>query len=119
MRNLSINIEVIGNTWGEHVVPDSFHLFPLIERLEIGCLEDHDDAFSDHCLENMSAYLFSEALPKLRILRIHWRLRWNSSQAKLRQIDEMDNLLKALAREDGEGAEITEDMAGVLFFGNR
>lgn len=119
LRNLSINIEVIGNNWGEQVVPESFHSFPFIERLEIGCLDDHDDEFSYHSLDNMSAYLFSEALPKLRILKIHWRLRWNSNQTKLRRVDEMDNLLKALAREDGEGANISEDTAGVLFFGNR
>ncbi len=115
VRNLYVNIELIGYKWGSHLAPETFYPFPSVERLEIGRLEDYDDGFLDWCLENMSAYLFSEALPKLRILKCQWRLRWADGEVRSQQIAEMDDLLKALAREDGEGAAISEDQAGVLF----
>lgn len=119
VRNLCVNIELIGDRWGRRVVPETFYLFPSVERLEIGCLDDYDDVFLEGCLDNMSAYLFSERLPKLRNLLIHRRLRWMDSEARADQVAEMNELLKALACEDGEGSKISEDEAGVVIFGGR
>lgn len=116
VRNLSVNIELIGDSWKSRYRPTTFYSFPNVERLEIGCLEGHDNEFTGY-VSDMCAYLYSEELPKLRKLLIHRYLRWTSSEAGSLQVGEMNDLLKALAREDGEDAEIPEHEAGVILYG--
>ena len=55
----------------------------------------------------------------LRKVRIHRRLGWTKTQCAKRSVGELDEYLKALAKEDGPGAEIKEHEAGVIFFGKK
>ena len=116
VRNLSLDIELIGADWSSPWRPKTFYSFPCVERLEVGCLEGHESEYAEH-VNHMSAYLYSEKLPKLRKLLIHRDLRWTSSKASSQQVAEMNDLLKAMAREDGEDARIPEHEAGVILFG--
>ena len=119
LRSLSVNIELFENSWGVDVALGTAFSFPCVERLDLKCLIEHDDEYLDRCLNFISGFLFSEKVPKLRKLLVDRKLRWTGSEVRSRQTAEMNELLKALAREDGERAEIPEDQAGVVFFGQR
>ena len=54
---------------------------------------------------------------KLRKLGVHKKLGWTKTLTDIEGIREIHEFLKALAREDGDDAEISEDDAGVVFFG--
>lgn len=56
---------------------------------------------------------------KVRKLGISNKLGWADRKSDKATIQEIDELLKAMAREDGVNAEIGEDEAGVLMFGRR
>lgn len=116
---LSINVEVLESHCEEmDMIIEQLSLFLSIERLEIRCLDDHDETFSDRWLCLIAECLYKRAWPSLRILRVHRRFRWTNKTVKTRHVLGIDTLLKAMAREDGEHATITEDMAGVIFFGD-
>lgn len=56
---------------------------------------------------------------RVRKVRVHRRLDWAATKESKRQMKDLDELLKALAREDGDNAEIKEADAGVVLFGHR
>jgi len=55
----------------------------------------------------------------VRKLGISKKLGWTDKKSDQVTIRDIDDLLKAMAREDGVDAEIGEDEAGVLMFGRR
>lgn len=55
----------------------------------------------------------------VRKLGISKKLGWAEKKRDKATIEEIDDLLKAMAREDGADAEIGDDQAGVLMFGRR
>ncbi len=54
---------------------------------------------------------------RVRKVRAHRRLGWTATEEGREEVRELDELLKALAREDGANAEIEEADAGVVLFG--
>lgn len=119
LLHLNINIEMLEDMWEDELSIVNEPSLPTVECLEIGCLEEHSDEFLIWTLIKMSGFLFSEKVPKLRRLLIHRKLKWTGSEARARNVAEMNELLKALAREDGEVARVSENEAGVVLFGQR
>ena len=66
-------------------------------------------------LTKLNESIFANTMPRLRKLGVSRRLRWTGQHDDEVQIAEIDNLLKALALEDGDSAEIPEADAGVVF----
>ena len=95
---------------------DSEDLYPL-RQLDLDCFDPADcDAFTASDL----AYAICDegyGFGRLRRVRVHRRLGWTSTKEGKKQIKEVDELLKALAREDGASAAIDENEAGVVLFG--
>ena len=61
--------------------------------------------------------LYGDKLPNLRKLGIARSLGWTDSPYHTSQLSDLDDLLKALAREDGDAAQYSEEEAGVVNFG--
>ncbi len=109
LRHLKISVDFIDtdfflNASSEH---------PTLSRIDLHCF-DTDDTSQ---LDASNLYTFLELYPfsKVRILGIHQKLGWAFKDGV--NILDLDELLKAMAREDGPGAEVSEDEAGVVFFG--
>ena len=119
LLHLSVNIEFLSAMWDEHRLGNEGS-FDTIEVLDINCREEHDHIYLDECVTKISSLLFDGKLPKLRRLLIHRKLRWTDhSEYRTQQVAEMNDLMKALAREEGEGARVLESEAGVIIFGPR
>lgn len=116
LLHLSINLETLSDAFED--AEDPALKFATFEQLDIDCLEEHDDEELQWCLTQMSYLLFSEKMPRLRKLSIHRNLRWTASKAMSIQVDEINDLLKALAREDTAG-NIPEGSAGVFLHGQQ
>ena len=54
------------------------------------------------------------AFQKLRIIGFHEKLGWGKTPDDRHDLGYLDDILKAMAREDGEGAEVSEADAGVV-----
>ena len=94
---------------------DKGNRYPL-RQLDLDCFDPADcDAFTAFDLWAIVAY--DEGFGRVRKVRVHRRLGWVATQEGKEQVRDLDELLKALAREDGANAEIDEADAGVLFFG--
>ena len=58
-------------------------------------------------------------LPQLRVVEVNRRLGWQATPEARADFRDLDDLLTALAREDGERAWVSEARAGVRVFGSR
>lgn len=91
--------------------------YPL-RQLELDC-------FDPACCDDFTAYdiwagiAYDSGFGRVRKVRVHRRLEWAATEEGREQVKDLDELLKALAREDGANAEVKEDDAGVVFFGKR
>lgn len=109
LRHLKVSIDFIDtdfflNASSEH---------PSLTRIDLHCF-DTDDA-SQIDASNMYSFLELHPFSNVRILGIHQKLGWATRDGS--NVVDLDELLKAMAREDGPGAEISEDEAGVVLFG--
>jgi len=86
---------------------------PSLTRIDLHCFDAEDTSNIDAS----SMYSFLELYPfsKVRVLGIHQKLGWATKYAG--DVVDLDELLKAMATEDGPGSEISEAEAGVVFFG--
>ena len=95
---------------------DSEDLYPL-RQLDLDCFDPADcdvfTAFDLWCAICDEGFGFG----RVRRVRVHRRLGWTATKEGKKQIKEVDELLKALAREDGASAVIDENEAGVVLFG--
>ncbi|KAL2037855.1 hypothetical protein N7G274_009329 [Stereocaulon virgatum] len=91
--------------------------YHFLKQLDLDCFEPADCiSFHPNFIADM--IVGSEGkFSKLRKLGVHKKLGWTNTGIYILGIREIDAFLKALAREDGDDAEITEDDAGVVFFG--
>ena len=88
----------------------------LLRQLDLDCFDPADcDAFTAYDLWVAIAY--DNGFGRVRKVRVHRRLRWTATAEGKEQVKDLDELLKALAREDGANAEIGEADAGVVLFG--
>lgn len=89
----------------------------FLRQLDLDCFEPAEcTAFHPNLIADV--IVGSEGkFSKLRKLGVHKRLGWTNTEMGVESMREIDELQKALAREDGNDAEITEDDAGVVFFG--
>lgn len=89
--------------------------YPL-RQLDLDCFDPADcDAF--YAYDLWLAITTFGRFRGIRKVRVHRRLRWAATKEEKEHLKDLDELLKALAREDGANAEISEADAGVLFFG--
>ena len=89
-----------------------------LRQLDLDCFDPADcDAFSAYDL--WAAFAYDRGFGRVRKVRVHRRLGWATTEEGKKQVKDVDDLLKALAREDGANAEIKEDDAGVVLFGKR
>lgn len=90
---------------------------PPYHRLDLFC-EEYDPYSNDYSelLQVMVSLVYHEKLPNLRKLGIDRRLGWTGVSENEAQVSDLDQLLKALARED-ENALIPEAEAGVVILG--
>ena len=96
---------------------DKADQYPL-RQLDLDCFDPTDcDAFSAYDL--WAAIAYDNGFGRVRKVRVHRRLGWAASEEGKEQVKDLDELLKALAREDGASAEIKEADAGVVLFGKR
>lgn len=87
-----------------------------LRQLDLDCFDPADcDAFNAQDLWVAIAY--DNGLGRVRKVRVHRRLGWAATEEGKEQVKDLDELLKALAREDGANAEIEEADAGVVLFG--
>ena len=89
--------------------------YPL-RQLDLDCFDPADcDAIIP--FDFWAAIASDGGFGRIRKVRVHRRLGWTTTKDGTKQVEELDELLKALAREDGPNAEIKEDDAGIVFFG--
>lgn len=89
--------------------------FPL-RQLDLDCFDPADcDTFTAYDL--WAAIAYDSGFGRVRKVRVHRRLGWAATEEGKEQVKDLDELLKALAREDGANAEINEVDAGVVLFG--
>lgn len=91
--------------------------YPL-RQLDLDCFDPADcDAFTAYDLWTAIAY--DSGFGRIRKVRVHRKLGWAATEEGNEQVKDLDELLKALAREDGANAKIKEADAGVVLFGLR
>ena len=89
-----------------------------LRQLDLDCFDPADcDSFTAYDLWVAIAY--HKGFGRVRKVRVHRRLGWAATEEGKEQLKDLDELLKALAREDGINAEISEADAGVVMFGRR
>ena len=89
--------------------------YPL-RQLDLDCFDPADcDVFTAYDLWFAIAHF--HRFSRIRKVRVHRRLGWAATEDGKEQLKDLDELLKAFAREDGPSAEISEADAGVLLFG--
>lgn len=86
---------------------------PQLSRIDFHCGDPAAVPFMD--AQYVYASLDLVPFSKVRVIGIHHKLGWASTAQG--DIVDLDELLQAMAREDGPGAEISEDEAGVVIFG--
>lgn len=85
-------------------------------RLDLDCF---DPATNDLTLDDVYDAIDSGPFGKIRILGVHHRLGWTGTTAKDGEMKDIDDLLKAFAREEEpEERFVREEDAGVVLFGN-
>ena len=87
-----------------------------VRVLDLDCFDQSISEFETSILWHA---IDSGVFQNLRKVRLSKRLGWTDTERGKRGVREIDDLLKALAREDGSGAEIEEADAGVVLFGKR
>ena len=93
---------------------DREDLYPL-RQLDLDCFDPADcDAFT---ATDLWGAICDEGFGRVRKVRVHRRLGWTATKEGKKRIKDVDELLKALAREDGANAAIDENEAGVVIFG--
>ena len=93
---------------------DKKDLYPL-QQLDLDCFDPADcDLFT---AADLWCALCDEGLGIVRKVRVHRRLGWTATKEGKKRMNDVDELLKALAREDGVNAAIDETEAGVILFG--
>ena len=94
---------------------DKGDYYPL-RQLDLDCFDPAEcDSFTAYDLWVAIAY--DNWFGRVRKVRVHRRLGWAATAEGQEQMKDLDELLKALAREDGASAEIDEGDAGVMLFG--
>lgn len=89
-----------------------------LRQLDLDCFDPEEtDLFTAY--DVWAAIAYDRGFGRVRKVRVHRRLGWVATDEGLEQVKELDLLLKALAREDGDDAEIKEADAGVVLFGKR
>ena len=90
--------------------------YPL-KQIDIDCF---DPGECELYASDLWAVIASESrFGRVRKVGIHRRLGWADTREGKEQVKDLDDLLKALAREDGPNAEVKEVDAGVVLFGKR
>ena len=93
---------------------DREDLYPL-RQLDLDCFDPADcDAFT---ATDLWCAICDEGFGRVRKVRVHRRLGWTATKEGNKRIKDVDELLKALAREDGANVAIDENEAGVVLFG--
>ena len=88
-----------------------------LKQIDIDCF---DPAACDFDASDLWAVIACESrFGRVRKVGIHRRLGWADTREGKEQVKDLDDMLKALAREDGPNAEVKEDDAGVVLFGKR
>lgn len=96
---------------------DKGEQYPL-RQLDLDCFDPADcDTFTAY--DVWAAIAYDSRFGRVRKVRVHRRLGWAATKEGKEQVKDLDDLLKALAREDGANAEIQEADAGVVLFGKR
>ena len=118
LHHLKISLDFVGPlffTAGESGQPEC----KFLTRLDLDCFEPAECVdFSPERIADTIVGMEGK-FSKLRRLGVHRKLGWMNTKNGTEGMAEIDELLKALAREDGPNAEISEDDAGVAFFGTR
>ena len=93
---------------------DREDLYPL-RQLDLDCFDPADcEAFT---ASDLWYAICDEGFGRVRRVRVHRRLGWTASKEGKEIVKDVDELLKALAREDGDNAAMDENEAGVVLFG--
>ena len=88
--------------------------YPL-RQLDLDCF---DPADCDYITANEVWFaIYDDLFGRLRKVRVHRRLGWAATAEGEEAMEDLDDILKSLAREDGASAEIDEADAGVMLFG--
>ena len=90
--------------------------YPL-KQIDIDCFDPAEGEFYASDLWAVTAC--ESRFGRVRKVGIHRRLGWTDTREGKEQVRDLDDLLKALAREDGPNADVKEVDAGVVLFGKR
>ena len=121
LRHLRISLDFLGPVFFTPSAsnPDACS---SLRRLDLDCFDPLECGFIS--LEQVwQGFEWAEGkdgkFKTVRKLGISRKLRWTEYKIGQVAVKDIDDLLKAMAREDGDGAEVGEDDAGVLMFGRR
>ena len=115
LLHLKISLDFISRLFFLEKDDNPSHRYAL-RQLDLDCFDPADcDAFTAYDL--WFAISYDKEFGGVRKVRIHRRLGWTATEEGKEQVKDLDELLKALAREDGANAEIEEANAGVVLFG--
>ena len=95
---------------------DRVDLYPL-RQLDLDCFDPAD--CEDFTASDLWSAICDEGFGRVRRVRVHRRLGWTATKEGKSRIKDVDDLLKALAREDGDKATMDENEAGVVLFGKK
>ena len=93
---------------------DRKDLYPL-RQLDLDCFDPAD--CNTFTATDLWCAICDEGFGRVRKVRVHRRLGWTATRGGQKRIMDVDELLKAFAREDGDNAAINENEAGVVLFG--
>ena len=88
--------------------------YPL-RQLDLDCFDPADCDASN--ATDLWCAIRDEGFGRVRKVRVHRRLGWTATEEGMKRLKDVDELLKALAREDGANAAMDENEAGVVLFG--
>ncbi|KAK4693620.1 hypothetical protein P7C71_g3822, partial [Lecanoromycetidae sp. Uapishka_2] len=121
LRHLKISLDFLGPVFFTPSAsnPDACQ---SLRRLDLDCFDPAECGFIT--LEQVwQGFDWAEGkdgkFNKVRKLGISNRLGWTKKKSDQATMKEIDELLKAMALEDGADAEVGEDEAGVIMFGRR
>ena len=116
LRHLKISVEFIT----EQLFAESDHDESYYKSLRILYLHCFDPAQCGHLGPGLVLIgVFFGHFCKVRILGIHERLGWRDKDVNIKNLWEINTLLRGQAEEEGPKAEIPVEDAGIRFYGTR
>lgn len=116
LQHLRLPVHFLNDTFFDQPIPGRSQELPSLHTIELDC--GHLPALFEvnSICDSIWDAVTQGPYPNLRRVGLHESLDRSGTTGLSKDAEELSQLLKALAREDGDKAQITEDRAGVYTF---